>query len=89
MKRIKIAFAALSAVAGIGGAYATTHQGESSRIAQTYTWRTVVQPSNNITLYTHTTVATAKVLSGCTGSTLVPCLRGTSPGVPVFTLYKP
>ncbi|WP_147243295.1 hypothetical protein [Chitinophaga flava] len=87
MKKIKIAFASLSAVAGIGGAYATMHPSESSsfRVAQTYTWRTIIVGK---VVYTSTTVSAARFLSDCTGDVAIPCLRGTAPGIPPVTLFS-
>ncbi|NML38854.1 hypothetical protein HHL17_16730 [Chitinophaga sp. G-6-1-13] len=88
MKRIKIAFAALTAVVGIGGAYASTHQESTNNRAGTiYRWRTVVP--NGPVLIT-TTIPNAKVFGGCTdGSNF--CLRGTNvtpTSVPIVTLHK-
>ncbi|MBC9915552.1 hypothetical protein [Chitinophaga varians] len=72
MNKIKIAFAALAAVAGIGGAYAAT-QGESSARVLTYNWYT---PAGTPFSVSQTTVAAANA-SGCKG-TSVTCLKGTN-----------
>ncbi|WP_343746379.1 hypothetical protein [Chitinophaga sp.] len=72
MKKIKIAFAALTAVVGIGGAYATTHQASADRVGTIYRWHTLV--GNNV--LATTTIPNAQFLSGCNGQR-VNCLRGT------------
>ncbi|WP_147243294.1 hypothetical protein [Chitinophaga flava] len=89
MKKIKVAFAALSAVAGIGGAYATTihNDSNSSRAGQTYNWYSC-EPGSGV-IYGNTTVATAERFSGCNLVNLNCCLRGTHPGLPSVTLFKP
>ncbi|SKA47034.1 hypothetical protein SAMN04488128_10880 [Chitinophaga eiseniae] len=82
MKKIKIAFAALTAVAGIGGAYATTHQGSVNRAGTIFKWHTV----GNTTVFVGT-VAKATTFGQCFG-TAQTCLRGTAPGKNPVTLKK-
>lgn len=87
MKKIKIAFAALTAVAGIGGAYAATHQDSANRASTIYRWHT----AGGKVLFT-TTVPRAQQLGSCSGGNQF-CLRGTAvspnPVVPTVTLQKP
>lgn len=85
MKKIKIAFAALTAVAGIGGAYAATHQDSANRAGTIYRWHTV----GGAVAFT-TTVPHAVTLGNCTGGASF-CLRGTAitpTQVPTVTLHK-
>ncbi|MGN7823494.1 hypothetical protein ACTJJB_25460 [Chitinophaga sp. 22536] len=89
MNKIKVAFAALTAVVGIGGAYAATHhQVSANRAVTVYNWRTVLP--NGPILFS-ATIATAKSLRNCNGVTLF-CLQGTafssSTPTPVVTLLK-
>ncbi|NLR68898.1 hypothetical protein HGH92_31645 [Chitinophaga varians] len=85
MKKIQVAFAALAAVAGIGGAYAATHQETERRFAQTYNWYT---PSGKL-LTAHATIGAAQVAGGCGAPAQITCLRGTHAGLSNFTLFKP
>ncbi|MBC9910102.1 hypothetical protein [Chitinophaga varians] len=90
MQKIKIAFAALSAVAGFGGAYASTCQGSGNRNATLFNWYKYEAPFNRV--YTAKSIEDAKVASGCTALVGVNCLYGTatdSGGVTTYTLHKP
>lgn len=73
MNKIKIVFAALTAVVGIGGAYATTHQESSNRAGTTFKWYTPGGAVFNNAL----TLNQARAASGCTVTAQLPCLRGT------------
>jgi len=78
MKKLQVAFAALAAVAGIGGAYATTHASSSTTAGTVYNWYTKAGG------YVFSgTLAQATVR--CNGVGTI-CLRGTAPGK-VQTLF--
>lgn len=72
MKKIQIAFAALTAVVGIGGAYAATHQESANRAGTIYRWHTV----GGKVVFT-TTIPKAQADGQCVGGQ-VTCLRGTA-----------
>ncbi|MBC9929101.1 DUF6520 family protein [Chitinophaga qingshengii] len=81
MKKIKIAFAALTAIIGIGGAYATTAD-SVNRVGTIYRWHTV---GGKVT-FSGTTVA-ARV--NCPAPSGVTCLYGTALNKPTAFVYKP
>lgn len=87
MQKIKVAFAALTAIAGIGGAYATTQQGATERVGTLYKWVTVTHQL--VTVYQSLTIGQAKLASGCTAGT-VRCLHGTAlqAGKPAVTIFR-
>lgn len=82
MKKLQVAFAALAAVAGIGGAYASTHSNDVARVGTVFNWYTV----NGQYRLTGTTV-TAR-LKSCPVSGAKVCLKGTAPSK-TATLFKP
>ncbi|WP_212003900.1 hypothetical protein [Chitinophaga sp. HK235] len=82
MKKLQVAFAALAAVAGIGGAYASTHKSsDAARVGTIYNWYTV---GGNSFVLAGTTV-TAKTLI-CPANNSIKCARGTVGGVIKVTL---
>lgn len=80
MNKIKVAFAALTAIAGIGGAYAFSNNG-GNRANTVYKWHTV----GGFTLL-QTTIPSAQVV--CPEPSGVTCLRGTAPQRTPVTLFK-
>lgn len=80
MKKIQVAFAALAAVAGIGGAYATTHA-SSTVVGTVFNWYNA-----SGFVFSGTIKAGTAVCHG--GGNF--CLRGTAPGqvVTLFTAAK-
>ncbi|NML38855.1 hypothetical protein HHL17_16735 [Chitinophaga sp. G-6-1-13] len=84
MKKIKIFFATLMAMAGVGGAYAAAHRGAGNWVNTIYRWHTI----SGSVIFT-TTVSSAQLLGNCTGGANV-CLRGTGgtfPNIRVLTLF--
>ncbi|QJB37306.1 hypothetical protein HF324_05350 [Chitinophaga oryzae] len=82
MKKLQVAFAALAAVAGVGGAYASTHSNDAARTGTIFNWYTV----NGQYRLTGTT-ATARFQSCKLPGTVI-CLKGTA-GSKKATLFKP
>ncbi|WP_113613712.1 hypothetical protein [Chitinophaga flava] len=82
MKKTKVAFSALGALIGIGGAYATTHQVISGKVdINTYNWYT---PDGQLAF--RSTILPAR--SACPELVGYVCLRGTAQGIPNVTLFK-
>nr|WP_295865469.1 DUF6520 family protein [uncultured Chitinophaga sp.] len=80
MKKIKVAFAALTAIVGIGGAYATTAD-STSRVGTIYRWHTV---GGTYTFSGTTVLAKQK----CPAPNGVTCLYGTAPQVQTAFVFK-
>ncbi|RBL91995.1 hypothetical protein [Chitinophaga flava] len=64
MKKIKIVFAALFAVVGIGGIYATIHERSANRMGTLFNWYTC-NGYRTLPIFTFMATSDAQKYSGC------------------------